>query len=228
MATEEIQDLSDELEQLTTEIRRGIDGLVKLKGVERSNKVSLLNNRIARGRQVFKSFKIELRDIPKTAQEPFMRKAKEYGDIINKLIEDLNWAESREDLLEGGKKPGDLENMATDEILKGAADIQASSLQSLDRTIAVIEDTRGVGSAASNALVENTEHMERIKGQLDDLESNLTLAGKQLRSFARRAGTDKIIMGFMCLIVCGIVFIIVWSAVKPGSSNNVPDDLKPN
>lgn len=41
------------------------------------------------------------------------------------------------------------------------------------------------------------------------VESNLRIANRHLRTFVRRLATDKIIMGFVLLIFAAIVFIIV-------------------
>jgi hypothetical protein len=62
---------------------------------------------------------------------------------------------------------------------------------------------------------------------LDEIESNIKQARKELASFARRVATDKIIMVFACLVVCGIIAVIVYSIVDPSADTNVPDQFKP-
>ena len=46
--------------------------------------------------------------------------------------------------------------------------------------------------------------------------------------FTRRMGTDRVILGFTCLIVCGVVGIMIYTLVSPEQTEfTVPDQLKP-
>jgi len=101
MSTAELDDFDEELEKLEAEIRKGIDGLKKLKEPERTNKVNFLTQRIARMKTVQRSYKVELRDLDKSVAEPYQRKAKTYMDTINKLTQDLTWASESAALKEG-------------------------------------------------------------------------------------------------------------------------------
>jgi len=221
--TEELQDYDQELEKLCAEIEKGIANLAKEK--DRATKISYLQGRLTRAKQVFRSFKVEMRDLSKAEAEPFQRKAKEHNDRINKLINDLNWAQEKDDLMKGGSAAQDPDTMTTQQVLEKGAKTQDESIKSLDRTIATIEQTKHLGSETAQALAEQTEQLGRISEGVDEVESNLKQADKQLRAFVRKIATDKIIMGFMCLIVCAIVAIIVIKVVDTSATSGSPDNV---
>lgn len=112
--------------------------------------------------------------------------------------------------------------MTTQQVLEKGAKIQDESIKSLDRTIGVIEQTKNLGSETAQALAAQTEQLGRISEGVDEVESNLQQANKQLRAFARKIATDKIIMVFLCLIVCAIIAIIIIKVVdnSAGSGSN--------
>jgi len=219
--SEELDDYDDEIEKIFTEINKGINGLKKLNDSDRENKVKYLNGRINRAKDVVRSYKNEMRELDKTVQEPYAKKAKQYVENINKAIQDLNWASDSAALKSGAKKESDADTMTADEILQKADQIQDQSLTSLDRTLGTIEDTKGVASATAAQLAAQTAQLEEIQKGVQEVDVNLKLAAGQLSSFARKLATDKIILGFIILIIGGIVAVIVYSIVNKNSNTNV-------
>jgi len=224
--TDELRDLETELEKLVADIRKGIDGLAKLSTTEKQNKVSYLQGRINRAKQVYRNFKLELRDLPKVDADPWNKKAKEYMDQINKLSQDLSWSQDKDSMNVNGGPPAtqDPDAMTTKQILEKAENIQKKDLEGVDRILQNIEQTKETGVAIGEGLAKQTEQLGKVNEGIQEVQSYLKLASKELRAFSRRVATDKLIMSFVCLIVIGIIFIIVWSAVKGNKANtNVPD-----
>jgi len=226
--TDELRDLETELEKLVTDIRKGIDGLAKLSTTEKQNKVSYLQGRINRAKQVYRNFKLELRDLPKVEADPWNKKAKDYMDQINKLSQDLSWSQDKDSMNVNGGPPAtqDPDAMTTKQVLEKAENIQKKDLEGVDRILQNIEQTKETGVAIGENLAKQTEQLGKVNEGIQEVQSYLKLAGKELRAFSRRVATDKLIMSFVCLIVIGIIFIIVWSAVKGNKANtNVPDSF---
>ncbi len=74
--TEEIQYLDDELRDLIVEIQKGIDELSspaakKLAADKRNDKFNHLQNRLARAKQLYHAFKVELRELQRDALKDF-------------------------------------------------------------------------------------------------------------------------------------------------------------
>jgi len=226
--TDELRDLETELEKLCTDIKKGIEGLAKLQGADKQNKVTFLQSRVNRAKQVYRNFKLEMRDLPKADAEPWNKKAKEFMDQINKLNSDINWSEDKS---ANGAPPEnqDPDSMTTKQILEKADKIQKTDISSLDRTLQTIEQAKETGVEIGTTLAQQTEQLQKVGEGIKEVQQYLKLASKELRAFARRVATDKLIMSFICLIVLGIIFIIIWSAVKGNNANtNVPDSFTPD
>jgi len=215
--TEELRDLEAELEKLCQDIRKGIDGLVKLKAAEKTNKVSYLQGRISRAKQVYRNFKLEMRDLSKVDQDPWNKKAKDFMDQINKLSSDLNWTgEDKAALMGNGETPAtqDPDSMTTKQILEKGDKIQKTDINALDNVLQTIEQTKETGVEIGNRLGQQTEQLQKTIEGVQEVQNYLKIASKELRAFARRVATDKLIMSFICLIVVGIIFVIIWESVK--------------
>lgn len=219
--SDEVRDYDEELEGICEEIRKGIDQISspksKLKPQERADKINYLNGRVNRAKQVFKSLKVELRDLPKSEAEPYQKKVKQYNDDINKFIQDLTWISDKEALVEGSTTtttPQQMDAMTTAQLLEKGQKVQEKSLDSLGHTLQTIDSTKEVGSATAQKLHEQTEQLVKVGEQVDEMQSYLDQANKELRSFVRRIATDKIILGLICIIVVGIIVIIVMSALN--------------
>ena len=63
-------------------------------------------------------------------------------------------------------------------------------------------------------MKQQTNQLENVDKGLDDIESNIKRANKQLRAFVRRMATDKIIIVLFLLVLCGIIAAIVIPIVK--------------
>ena len=51
-----------------------------------------IQGRIDRAKDLFHSYKVELRDLPKELSRPYEMKSKQHSSGITKLMNDLNWA----------------------------------------------------------------------------------------------------------------------------------------
>jgi len=155
---------------------------------------------------------------------------------MERLKGELELAEQKAELLETNNNNVEqfisgneekLAQMSSDQIVDRAKGVQGKSKESLQRTLKTIEDTKGVAADTMVELHDQTSRIRKAQEGVDEVEANLTEAGKQLRSFVRRVATDKIIMGFMFIIVVLIVFVVVWSIIHKHSKANVPDEFKP-
>jgi len=222
----EVDDYADELEEVLGEITKGIDKIRTLNGSAKLDQVELLNNRIARAKQIFLSLKIEVRELPKEAQRAWEGKCTDYNERINKLMQELDWA--KRDELTGGAGRIDTmnpDNLTAGQLLKAGVETQKESLDATDRIKKKIDQTKEVGTKTMEELASQREQIESASGQMDTLLDNLKQASNQLRAFARKMVTDKIIMGIICLIIIGIIFCIVWSATHSTNLNSIDSFL---
>jgi len=226
--TEEINFFDDELTEIIAEIEKGIDGLRKLSGTAKSERINyLMNDRMLRAKQSLQSFKVELREVPREQEQTYKVKEKEYHATLQKLNGDLQWAKS--EMERSGLGLRSVDDMSTMEILQEGGKVQDQSLGSLARMRAQIADTMQVGTNTATKLKGQTEQLQNIDTDIMKVKSNLNRADLLIRAFMRKMMTDKIIMVFMCLIFCGVVGIIVYKAIDPDGADeaglNVPDEI---
>lgn len=220
--TDELRSLEDDIEKLCADIRKGIDGLPKMNATDKQNKIAYLNGRINRVKQLYKEFKLEMRDLSKVEADPWNKKAKAFMDTINKLNQDIGWSQDKDSLTGGANAvTQDPDAMTTQQVLEKGEKIQKEDLSSLDRTIQTLEQTKETGVAIGQRLAEQTEQLGKIGEGIHEVNAYLKLASRELRAFVRRTATDKLIMGFACLIVLGIIFIIIWSAMNGKADTSV-------
>mmetsp|Transcript_31723 Transcript_31723/g.68563 ORF Transcript_31723/g.68563 Transcript_31723/m.68563 type:complete len:424 (+) Transcript_31723:63-1334(+) len=177
--TEEIQYLDDELNELCQEIRGGIEDLNGNKrqtADKKSERIIHLTERINRAKQVYHSFKVELRELSRDELKEYEQKGKEHNNNITKLVNDLNWAKQnseKSELMDGAskKKPGDDdfdgENSDVKEILAEGARIQDQSSASLQRSKKLVASAEQIGTETAVQLKSQTEQLKNIYASVE-------------------------------------------------------------
>ena len=225
--TEEIAYYEEELTELIGEVRKGLEGLRRLNGQAKTEKLAELGNRLQRAKQVLHSFKVEMRDLPRDRSAAYDAKAREFHAQLQAMHGELTTARQEADRQAVGVKTVD--EMSTSEVLQEAGKVQDQSLGALQRMKQQIAQSKEVGAATAVQLEAQTRQLRNIDADIMKVKSNLGRADLLLRAFVRKMMTDKIIMIFMLLIFIGIVVIIVWKIVDPqglaNSGLDVPDTV---
>lgn len=106
------------------------------------------------------------------------------------------------------------ESKGNDDYLDSASQIQDQTQDALTRTMNLVEASKEVGESTLNELERQQEQIKDISADVMLIEDNLARADKLIRNFTKRMMTDKLIMCFAFLNMCGLVGIIV----SPGAS----------
>jgi SNARE protein len=203
--------------------------LAKLKGEKREEKVKFLQGRLKHMRVVHRTYKVELRELSKEEKKPYEQKYHEHEETITRLTQDLDWAKADGDRAElgtdkngnaTGAPGGEAGEPDRDQILTQAEKIQKDDLSAVERMKGKVADAQQVGAATTEALHGQTKQLAGVTETLDEQKVLLDQASKQLSAFARRIATDKIIIGFICIIVVLVVILIVVNAVAPDQLEN--------
>ncbi|KAN0012580.1 hypothetical protein ACTFIU_007887 [Dictyostelium citrinum] len=220
----DLQENEMDFEKIVREVEIGIKDLSKNKrGIEARGGAELLRNRITRAKQILRSYKLDFRELPKTEQKPYQDKANQYEEQIKTLENDLNWAEKNGENGGGGSNnnSNNNNNQSIDteyqETMQKAKKIQQQDIDTTHRILAEVGQINEVGTSTLEEMAVQEEQMKRIQKDMEEIDGNLKLATRQMRAFARKMATDKIIMGLVLLIVAAIIFVIVYSIVKPKS-----------
>ncbi|KAN0001006.1 hypothetical protein ACTFIZ_001446 [Dictyostelium cf. discoideum] len=216
-----------ELDKIIKEVEKSIKDLGKnKKSTEFRGVAELIKNRINRSKQILRSYRLDLRELPKKELANYDSKVKNYEEQIKKLENDLNWVENI--LVNNDNNNNDNDNnnnnnnnnndnnndIQYQNVMKKAKDIQQQDIKTTKGILQTVIETNNIGTATSEQMKIQEEQINRIKNDMDVIDSNLKLATRQMRSIARKMATDKIILGLILLIVAGIIVVIVYKTLK--------------
>ncbi|KAK5580719.1 hypothetical protein RB653_000743 [Dictyostelium firmibasis] len=221
----DIQEYEIELDKIIYEIGNSIKNLRKYKNsLEVTGGIDLLKNRLKRAKWVLRSLKLDLKELSEFEIKKYQSKVNKYEEQIKTLENDLNWIEKV-----GNEESGDLKiddsNIKNNngilkndneyqDIMKKAKNFQENDKKITTSTLETIIKVNEIGTSTLGEMAIQEGQMKRIQNDMNEIDSNLKLATRQMRSFARKMATDKIILGFILLIIAGIIVLIVYSTIK--------------
>ena len=231
MYDEELKALEDQISDLI----RAMDRLSAEQRLEKYNKAQDILKRL---NKTFHQFKVEVRVLEGSDQQVYEKKSAQHNATINQLKEQLTAkrAEANAPASPAAASPTGSPGAAGDgrrgdgkdearSATKRIERTQNDALAALTRSEKVVDETEVIGNDAANTLRKQTEQIKKMNDDLDQLDSEVNRAKKELNAFIRRMMTDKIILCFALLIVIGIIVIVVLKMhVLPSSSAPPPSN----
>jgi hypothetical protein len=235
---EELRSLEDEIAACL----RAIDTLSGDARVEKCNKAADIIKKIGK---TYHQFKYELRLLEGTEQAAYEKKAQEHQQTIQQLKTKLTQKRGESGPASpitpgspkggaggGGDGAGDgRKNDGLDDarVQKNRiAKTQKGTLDSLQRTEEMINQSEDVGNQAATTLKNQTEQIKQANEKLDVIESQVDKAKTELNAFIRRMMTDKIIICFAVLVIVGIIVIVVYKVQSKGDAPAPPPTPRPS
>ncbi|RNF01863.1 putative Qa-SNARE protein [Trypanosoma conorhini] len=216
MYDEELKGLEDQISSLL----RALDSTTnRNQRLEKYNKAQDFMKRLHKTHQ---QFKVEVRLLEGNEQDVYEKKGQMHlfrinqlkGELQSKKVEETLVGASRENTVWSPTSPRNDGKDAARAVAQRVNTIQTSTLGSLAMTERLLNDTETVGVDASAKLRGQTEQIQQVNGNLDELDSEVDRAKKELAAFVRRMMTDKIIICFSVLILIGIIVIVVLKVTK--------------
>uniref|UniRef100_A0A2N9EIC3 t-SNARE coiled-coil homology domain-containing protein n=2 Tax=Magnoliopsida TaxID=3398 RepID=A0A2N9EIC3_FAGSY len=109
--------------------------------------------------------------------------------------------------------------MSNQELINAGTKTMDETDQAIVRTQKVVEQTIEVGTQTAGTLKGQTEQMGRIVNELDTINFSIKKASQLVKEIGRQVATDKCIMLFLLLIVCGVIAIIIVKIVNPNNKD---------
>ncbi|XVE65464.1 hypothetical protein DITRI_Ditri08aG0001900 [Diplodiscus trichospermus] len=244
MATAELQ-MNPQLEQIHGEIRdnfralaNGFQRLDKIKDSSRQSKqLEELTAKMRECKRLIKEFDREIKD-EESKNPPEVNK--QLNDEKQSMIKELNsYVALRKTYMNTlGNKKIELFDMGAgvseptaDDNVKVASSMSNQELvdhgmktmdetdQAIERSNQVVQQTIEVGTQTAGTLKGQTEQMGRIVNELDTIQFSIKKASQLVKEIGRQVATDKCIMLFLFLIVCGVIAIIVVKIVNPNNKD---------
>ncbi|KAF2310339.1 hypothetical protein GH714_007891 [Hevea brasiliensis] len=160
------------------------------------------------------------------------RQSKQLEELTGKMRECKSFLNSlgnkRVELFDmgaGGSEPIAEENvqmasaMSNQELIGAGVKTMDETDQVIERSKKVVEQTIEVGTQTAVTLKGQTEQMGRIMNELDTIQFSIKKASQLVKEIGRQVATDKCIMLFLFLIVCGVIAIIVVKIVNPNNKD---------
>jgi SNARE protein len=233
--------MNAQLEQIQGEIRdnfrfiaNGFQKLDKIKDPNRQSKqLEELTGKMRECKRLIKEFDREIKD--EEARNP-PEVNKQFNDEKQSMIKELNsyvamrktftssQGNKRVELFDTGA--GSSEPMAEDNVQMASAMTNQELVnagmknmdetdQAIERSKAVVQQTVEVGTQTAATLKGQTDQMGRIVNELDTIQFSIKKASQLVKEIGRQVATDKCIMLFLFLIVCGVIAIIIVKVVNP-------------
>lgn len=237
--------MSPQLEQIHGEIRdnfralsNGFQKLDKIKDSNRQTKqLEELTGRMRECKRLIKEMDREIKD-EEVRNPPEVNK--QLNDEKQSMIKELNsYVALRKtymnslgnkkvelfDMGAGVSEPTADENvqvassMSNQELIDAGKKTMDETDQAIKRSQMVVEQTIEVGTQTATTLKGQTDQMGRIVNELDTIQFSIKKASQLVKEIGRQVATDKCIMLFLFLIVCGVIAIIVVKVVNPNNKD---------
>ncbi|GER31463.1 novel plant snare [Striga asiatica] len=242
MAHPDLQ-MNPQMEQIHGEIRDTIralaNGFQKLDKIKDSNRQSKqleeLTGKMRECKRLIKEFDREIKD-EESRNPPEV--TKQLNDEKQSMIKELNsyvalrktymstLGGKRVELFDMGTGPSEptadenvqvASEMSNQELINAGTKTMDETDQAIERSKQVVHQTIEVGTQTATTLKGQTEQMGRVVNELDTIQFSIKKASQLVKEIGRQVATDKCIMLFLFLIVCGVIAIIVVKIVNPNN-----------
>ncbi|KAG0614159.1 hypothetical protein M758_6G155400 [Ceratodon purpureus] len=232
----EVAAVEEEVQRIFKALNDGFQKLDKIKDVEKQRKqLEELTGKMRDVKRVLKDFdqgakEGETKSSPEVIKlvaekkKAFVRELNTYIALRKTFTSSIG---NKNEVLEGGSQakaaivggPRVASAMSTQELLHVGRKQMDETEKSIERSKRVVEDTMHIGTETAVTLKAQTEQLGRIVNELDTIHFSIKKAAQMVREIGKQMATDKCIMGFLFLVVAGIVTVIVVKIVQGQSKS---------
>ncbi|XP_010943867.1 novel plant SNARE 13 [Elaeis guineensis] len=230
----ELEQIDGEITDIFRALQNGFQKLDKIKDPNRQSKqLEELTGKMRECKRLIKEFDRQIKD--EESQNP-PEVNKQLNEKKQSMIKELNsyvalrktyqnsLGNKRVELFDmgtGGSDPVAEDNvqmasaMSNQQLVDAGMKKMEETDQAIERSKMVVEQTIEVGAQTAANLKGQTEQMGRIVNELDTIQFSIKKASQLVKEIGRQVATDKCIMAFLFLIVCGVIAIIIVKIVNP-------------
>ncbi|CAD5193419.1 unnamed protein product [Musa acuminata subsp. malaccensis] len=234
----ELEQIDGEIQDIFRALENGFQKLDKIKDSNRQSKqLEELTGKMRECKRLIKEFDREIKD-QESRHAPDVNK--QLNEKKQTMIKELNsyvalrktyqssLGNKRVELFDmgaGGNDPVAEDNvkmasdMSNQELVDAGRKQMDETDQAIQRSKMVVEQTIEVGTQTAANLKQQTDQMGRIVNELDTIQFSIKKATQLVKEIGRQVATDKCIMFFLFLIVCGVIAIIIVKVVNPNNKN---------
>jgi len=217
----------EEFSELKLQIEQRTRNIPTLDGANRRSEVQLAESELKDLDQMLRTMNLSARSNPKV-----IYKVKNYEQEVVKLRSALRKANmevgvssDRKELFSGIRTDEVMaSSMGQRERLINANDRLEKSSFELEETQRVALDTMDVGVQILTDLDEHTQKMRKMKDDLSEIDDSLGKAKRIMKSMARRAIANKMILVIIALVLVAAIGIVIYVKWFTGSSTSTTND----
>ena len=233
--SEEIQVLDDEINSICTEVEDKLAAFRKKRKAKRKEKEEMcddLHERMSRARDVYSTYRIELREVLKEKGKleftTWERKGHDNHKRIQMLVKEVQQLKTQietDPLRPEDKDKQDPNTWQAQEVIQEAKRVQEKSYDSLARSTKLVASAEAMGAETAVSLKAQTEQMKSTQQNITEVNAGIQRADKVLKQIGRRIATDKMIACLVLVLLLAIVGLIVGKATGlTGGSGEDPVD----
>jgi len=216
--SDEIEHLDVELTEMLSEIRNGVEALdwdtkkVNMSAAEKRTEIANLKTSLDRAQGVFRTFKVELRELGPEELAEFNPKKRNHQVAIDELTRSLNYAAAqaeKEELVGDRPEKKGPDHRNAEELIEEAKKTQAQDSKAVLRMQQMVNDSEMAGVETNIKLKQQTEQLKNIHVDVNTVGANMKVADKLLNQIGRRIMTDKLIACVILLLLLGMLGILV-------------------
>lgn len=221
---DEIKIRDEQLRQLDEELTELFAGLEKSK--RRDLDVIEIQEKVRHYNTALDSLKMDLRAHKDKVE--YTTRAKTYGTNLRKYKNDLEWAEknsTKSELMDGARGTQAAKMNTAEGLMDHGLKTQEQSKDALVRITQKVGETRDIGVATAAQLAKQTDQLEHMYDDLQDINSTLQRSTVIIKRMTRKLKTDKYMWVMSLLVIAVIIAIIIYKIAVPTADVNVPDQL---
>lgn len=165
-----------------------------------------------------KSCGLELKLVKdRTIKAEFEVKAKALEHQISETRqkhEDIKNQSEKNTLMEKSRGPVVTKGRGNDDLLDEAHKIQDLTMESLERTKAMVEQSKEVATDTLTQLEDQKQQVLDVEKEIDIMDSNLTRAEKLIMNFTRRMAADGVFRTFCAVNIVILFALILYCAIS--------------
>ncbi|CAL5199071.1 unnamed protein product [Lathyrus oleraceus] len=235
--TPKLEQIHGEIRDIFRALANGFQKLDKIKDSNRqSNQLEELTGKMRDCKRLIKDFDREVKDegagnpeeVNKQLNDEKQSMIKELNSYValrktymntigNKKLELFDMGAGASEPAEGNVQLAS--EMSNQELVNAGMKTMDETDQAIERSKQVVHQTIEVGTQTASTLKGQTDQMGRIVNELDSIQFSIKKASQLVKEIGRQVATDKCIMLFLFLIVCGVIAIIVVKIVNPNNKD---------
>eukprot|EP00762_Andalucia_godoyi_P002987 ANDGO_04159.mRNA.1 Vesicle transport v-SNARE 13 len=207
--------------EISASIKRHTDSLQSASGENRRQMIATLDREIEEAEDILRQMSLEARVAVGPVREQLKQRLTNYQKDSTKAKADLKRAKldvssaagGRDALLSGTADS----NQAYRDRLVASTDRLSSQGSRIKDATRVAEETETVGVGIMSELSKQREQIQRAQGHLSETNTQISRSRRILGEMARRIVTNKILFGFIILILVAAIFLVIYFKLIKGN-----------